>query len=210
MPAITGEAAVATRRRTALSDGTDRISSALEQLLHRYTAVLWRALRQHRLPETDIDDLSQEVRIRLWRALSTAEQIAQAPASYVYRTATSATVDLIRRQRTRREQSIEQCHEGLAIASTTDADQAAEASELADQIDQAVALLSESRRVVVRMYLAGYHRREIAELLGWTEAKTRNLLYRGLADLRARLTAATSLTAQESPTGIQLHSAADA
>ena len=37
------------------------------------------------------------------------------------------------------------------------------------------------------MYLAGYDREEIAELFGWTEAKTRNLLYRGLADLRARL-----------------------
>ena len=38
------------------------------------------------------------------------------------------------------------------------------------------------------MYLAGYPREEIAELMGWTEGKTRNLLYRGLADLRARLT----------------------
>jgi RNA polymerase sigma-70 factor (ECF subfamily) len=38
------------------------------------------------------------------------------------------------------------------------------------------------------MYLAGHPREEIAEVLGWSEAKTRNLLYRGLADLRARLT----------------------
>jgi RNA polymerase sigma-70 factor (ECF subfamily) len=45
-------------------------------------------------------------------------------------------------------------------------------------------LLPESRRAVVRMHLAGYERDEIAELLGWSEPKTRNLLYRGLADLR--------------------------
>jgi RNA polymerase sigma-70 factor (ECF subfamily) len=37
---------------------------------------------------------------------------------------------------------------------------------------------------VVRMHLAGYERHEIADLLGWTEPKTRNLLYRGLSDLR--------------------------
>jgi RNA polymerase sigma-70 factor (ECF subfamily) len=37
------------------------------------------------------------------------------------------------------------------------------------------------------MHMAGYHRNEIAELLGWTEAKTRNLLYRGLSDLKAKL-----------------------
>jgi DNA-directed RNA polymerase specialized sigma24 family protein len=35
----------------------------------------------------------------------------------------------------------------------------------------------------------GHSREEIADLLGWTEAKTRNLLYRGLADVRARLLA---------------------
>jgi RNA polymerase sigma-70 factor (ECF subfamily) len=37
------------------------------------------------------------------------------------------------------------------------------------------------------MYLTGHPREEIAELMGWTEGKTRNLLYRGLADLREKL-----------------------
>ena len=41
--------------------------------------------------------------------------------------------------------------------------------------------------MVVRLHLAGYHRDEIARLLNWTEAKTRNLLYRGLADLRKQM-----------------------
>ena len=61
-------------------------------------------------------------------------------------------------------------------------------AELAEQIGEAVGRLPDSRRSVVRMYLAGYGREEIADLLGWTEPKTRNLLYRGLADLRERLT----------------------
>ena len=47
--------------------------------------------------------------------------------------------------------------------------------------------ISQSRSPAVRMHLAGYPREEIASLMGWTEAKTRNLLYRGLADLRERL-----------------------
>ena len=37
------------------------------------------------------------------------------------------------------------------------------------------------------MHLVGYIRKEIARLMGWTEAKTRNLLYRGLGDLRQEL-----------------------
>ena len=43
------------------------------------------------------------------------------------------------------------------------------------------------RRAVVRMYLDGYGSGEIGALLGWTEAKARNLVYRGLADLREAL-----------------------
>ena len=67
-------------------------------------------------------------------------------------------------------------------------DRVLEEAELAAQVARAVETLPTARRPVVRMYLAGYSREEIAALLGWSEAKTRNLLYRGLADLRARLT----------------------
>jgi len=37
------------------------------------------------------------------------------------------------------------------------------------------------------MHLAGHPREEIAQLLGWSEAKTRKRLYRGMDDLRERL-----------------------
>ena len=57
------------------------------------------------------------------------------------------------------------------------------------EIAGCVADLPSGRREVVRMYLAGYGREEIGALLGWTEAKTRNLLYRGLENLRQSLTA---------------------
>jgi RNA polymerase sigma-70 factor (ECF subfamily) len=61
--------------------------------------------------------------------------------------------------------------------------------DLAVALDRALLELVASRRGVVRMHLAGYPRQEIADLMGWSEAKTRNLLYRGLEDLRQQLTA---------------------
>ena len=64
-----------------------------------------------------------------------------------------------------------------------------EAVELGRTVDRAMEDLHVTRRAVVRMYLAGYEREEIAALMGWSEAKTRNLLYRGLSDLRVRLAA---------------------
>jgi len=63
-----------------------------------------------------------------------------------------------------------------------------EARELASQIEAAVETLPIDRRVAVRMHLSGYDRDDISRMLGWTEARTRNLLYRGLDDLRRRLT----------------------
>jgi len=165
----------------------DSISPVLDRLVSRYAATVREAARRHDLSEDDIDEVFQEVRIRIWRALSTREKISVTPASYVYRTAVSAALDLIRRQRARREDCIELLGASLQAGASTQPDLAVEEAELASRLGRALAGLTPSRRVVLRMHLAGYHRNEIAEFLGWTEAKTRNLLYRGLADLKARL-----------------------
>ena len=52
---------------------------------------------------------------------------------------------------------------------------------------QALDTLAPTQRPVVRMYLAGYPQAEIQTLLGWSEPKTRNVLYRGLQQLRETL-----------------------
>jgi RNA polymerase sigma factor (sigma-70 family) len=179
---------VPTRTRTVERD-SDSLSPALEQVLSQYSSLIRQVGWRHRLSESDLDEVLQDVRIRLWRALRTGERIECAPASYIYRTALSAALDLIRRRRARHEEEFNPLEERRAVADTARADQPVELSEFTDQLEQAITTLRQPRRVVVRMHLAGYHRNEIAELLGWTEAKTRNLLYRGLADLRTRLLA---------------------
>ena len=73
------------------------------------------------------------------------------------------------------------------IAAISSASDEAETHDLEAQVISALEALPLSRRTAVRMYLSGYDREEIADLLGWTEAKTRNLLYRGLDYLRGRL-----------------------
>ncbi|HEU4698403.1 MAG TPA: sigma-70 family RNA polymerase sigma factor [Gemmatimonadales bacterium] len=167
------------------------LSLALEDTVTRFAALVRRIGLRHGLSEGDVDEVMQEVRIRLWHARGTSEQIAGVTSSYVYRTACSAALDLLRRRRTRREalaEPLEHAPAGpLAAAGGPEHDLAE--GELAEEVVRALATLAPSRRPVVRMYLAGYPREEIAALLGWTEAKTRNLLYRGLADLRAQLRA---------------------
>jgi len=171
----------------------DPTSAALEHVLQRFGAMLARAGLERGLGAAELDDLRQEVRIRLWRALEQGERIESIPASYVQRTAVTAALDLIRRRRARRtEPLVEPRDTGDKpigpSAQVSGPDREFDRDELAECVAGAVDGLADARRVVVRLYLAGYPREEIAGLLGWSEPKTRNLLYRGLTDLRTRLT----------------------
>jgi len=177
---------------------SDAPFAALEAVIADFADMVRRVAWRHRLADADVDEVMQEVRIRLWKSHGAAgaagsEQIQRAPASYVYRTAVSAALDLLRRRRTQRAgATVSLEDEGVADSAATHEargpDTELEASELAEQVARAIETIPASRRPAVRMYLAGYPREEIASLMGWSEAKTRNLLYRGLADLRERLT----------------------
>jgi RNA polymerase sigma-70 factor (ECF subfamily) len=166
-------------------------SSAVEQVVGRFAILVKRVAWRHRLEDADVDELFQDLRIRLWHASERGEQIETLPASYVYQAAVSAALDTIRRRRSQRCElsvSLDDHLENAAMASR--AGEATTEMELAQQVAAAISKIHESRRPVVRMYLAGYPREEIAGLLGWSEAKTRNLLYRGMADLRTKLSEA--------------------
>lgn len=164
----------------------DSLSPAIERALARAAAKVERVGWGHGLSAAQVDEIFQEVRIRLWRSLGTSERIESATPFYVYRTALSATVDLIRRRRRRREEDLSDAVEAVEAVSPRP-DAAVESGELSERVFRIVDGLLESRRPVVRMYLAGYPPADIADFLGWSEAKTRNLLYRGLSDLRERL-----------------------
>ena len=177
-----------------MSTAPDPLSPALDRALGNFPGVLRRVCWRYRFSGSDVDELLQEIRIRLWRAHrereTAGEHIASISASYLHRTALSAAIDMIRRRRARggdRTMVIEEQEESLPEAPGPDRD--LEHSELAAQVERAIDSLQPSRRPVVRMHLMGHSREEIARLLGWSEAKTRNLLYRGLADLRERLLA---------------------
>ena len=177
-----------------MSTTPDPLSPALERALGNFPGVLRRVCWRYRFTGSDVDELVQEVRIRLWRAhgeLATAsEHIASISASYLHRTAISAAIDLLRRRRARggdRTLPIDDQEQGLPDTPGPDRD--LEGSEVAAQVERAIESIHPSRRPVVRMHLLGHSREEIARVMGWTEAKTRNLLYRGLADVRERLQA---------------------
>jgi RNA polymerase sigma-70 factor (ECF subfamily) len=169
----------------------DPVSTALEAILTRFAGVVRTVGARYRLPHSELDEVVQDVRVRLWRALGSGERIESISPSYLYRAATTAAIDVIRRRRGPREEPMET----LTLMSSPSAvdhrrpDRDAECAELGAQIETALQRVGESRRPVVRMYLSGIGSTEIAQVMGWSEPKARNLLYRGLADLREHLEA---------------------
>ena len=165
------------------------LSARLGALVDRFAGYLRLSARRHGLDDAEVDDAVQEVRLRLWRALerdASRETDAALPTSYVVKTILSAVRDVVRRRSTRRA-------EALPIdavpepATADDPLRLAERRELGRTVAAALATLIPSRRVAVQLYLSGCDKDEIARLLGWSEGKARNLLYRGLADLREAL-----------------------
>lgn len=164
-----------------------------EELLAQYGAFIRRTVA--RLCPRSIgvvaDEVEQEARIRLWRAVRDERDIKE-PASYLYRIAAAAAIDAVRRVRARRESQVDEADEnvfgsGTVRAFTRSPEQLVGDRQLASQVRAALARLPENRRRAVALHLRGFTTAEIGRLLGWSEPKARNLAYRGLQDLREDL-----------------------
>jgi RNA polymerase sigma factor (sigma-70 family) len=141
------------------------------------------------------DDIEQEARLRLWRALQCEREVTNY-ASYLYRIAATATIDALRRVQARHEEQLEilidqRADDGemmLAPAPVRDSpEHLAESREAVDKVMSAVAKLPDGQRRAVGMYLQGMTSQDVADLMGWSEPKSRNLIYRGLKELRKSL-----------------------
>jgi RNA polymerase sigma factor (sigma-70 family) len=141
------------------------------------------------------DDIEQEARLRLWRALQDEREVTNY-ASYLYRIAATATIDALRRVQARHEEQLEilidqRTDDGemmLAPAPVKDSpERLAESREAVDKVMSAVAKLPDAQRRAVGMYLQGMTSQDVADVMGWSEPKSRNLVYRGLKELRKSL-----------------------
>ncbi|MGH7469305.1 MAG: RNA polymerase sigma factor [Longimicrobiales bacterium] len=173
-----------------MESGADRLSSTIESVVIRFRTMVRSVGVRRGLVDADLDEVLQEVRIRLWRAGNTGKVLEELGSSYLYTLATTAALDLLRRRRAHAADRTEDVELRRELPDRTPSPQDdIEALELSAQIDAALETISTERRVAVRFHLSGYDRADIARALGWSEAKTRNLLYRGLDDVRQRLAA---------------------
>jgi RNA polymerase sigma factor (sigma-70 family) len=132
----------------------------------------------------EIDDVLQDVKIKIWKILRHEKKIANY-SSYIKKIVDTSVIDQFRRlkreegvylfERNRRIAESEQGAPGAALYAEMD---------LKDLVGKAVDGLIDSRRRVVKLYLLNMSIEEISLYFNWSKDKTRNLLYRGLNDLK--------------------------
>jgi RNA polymerase sigma-70 factor, ECF subfamily len=112
---------------------------------------------------------------------------------YLHKVAHSALVDEIRRRKRRREVALEivdapgeQSRQIEPVATGTPEDDAS-FRELGAAVRECLGGMKRERRLAVLLYLQDHTVPQAAKILGWAAKRTENLVYRGLADLRACL-----------------------
>jgi RNA polymerase sigma factor (sigma-70 family) len=143
-----------------------------------------------RRSESDLEEIEQEIRLRLWQVLS-RERTWDKPASFIRSVVLSVAIDAARRRQVRGGGSE---HVGLDHLEPWSTGEAIDPTSAIEDRTQLLAVLEALQRVdpekaeALGLHLQGFTTLEIGNLLGWTEAKARNIVYRSLDALRAEAT----------------------
>lgn len=166
------------------------MSQKLNELLSRFASrvraqIMSSSLNLHGI---DPDDVEQEVRIRLWKALE-RDPNADLPASYIQRVVATAIVDAVRRAQVRAAEPLPEPESG-GIELQAEAplpDEVASDTRKMQVVMACIRVIPVRRRRPLQLYLQGFGLQETADLCGLTLDAARKLIYRGLDDVKARL-----------------------
>lgn len=130
------------------------------------------------------DDVEQEVLLALWKQVRAGREIAH-PAAYLYQAAVRETIRMVRQLRDALHVEVTAV-DGAAVP---DADAVAtlHVRAMESRVKAALAALPEGRRSAVEAHIAGLSFEEIMSVTGWSYNRTRNMVSRGMSDLRRQL-----------------------
>lgn len=172
-----------------MTSADDARDQAFHALVEGYGRLVAHAVRQvvGRDGASDTDDIYQDVMLALWRRLDRAGRIDH-PSSYLYTAAVREAARVTRLYVRRREVPLEWAPgEEPRTVGDADAEAVAATREQLTHVHGALSTLGAERARAVRAYLAGLSVDETMRLYGWSYQKARNLLARGIADLKLRL-----------------------
>jgi RNA polymerase sigma factor (sigma-70 family) len=185
-------------------------------VIDRFSVLIRQVIQKnlHRRDGIDLEDVEQEVRIKIWTFLKKGKRIDNLP-SYIKRVAYSKTIDELRKAMKQRPPSeaenLKRIFSGAgqitALPRESFPEGRLDESESREAIREMVDALSENRRKVLRLFLKGQTIEEISASLKWEKTKVRHLFYRGIDDLRessrARAGSAAAPLSENPPPGTE-------
>lgn len=169
-----GDRREASPAASTLPTGEERV----EQMRSVLTRAVAKACPAYLLPIRD--DLVQSAILRVLERERLGVETAPRSASYLWRVAFSVVVDEARRLGRRQPVRGEQPDDEPRTSSRPD---------LGMAIRACLRELIEPRQLAVILHLQGYASEEASGVLGWKLKRVRNLIFRGMADLRRCLSA---------------------
>lgn len=173
--------------RPADAETPDPRLQRFETLVYGFGRLVAHAVRRvaGTVAGNDLADIEQDVLLALWKQVSAEQDIAH-PASYVYRAAIREAVRAVARVRRRAEAPLPEAESDLP-GREPDGDRRVIDREQREVLRAALAALSPERARAVRAHLAGWSADEVMRMYGWSYQRARNLIARGMADLRTEL-----------------------
>jgi RNA polymerase sigma factor (sigma-70 family) len=172
--------------RTEVQARYDALIRKYDRLIRAIVARAGRRMGLRRDSFLEQDDIEQEVRLDLWKQIARG-QIIEFPATYIYRATIRETIRVLRRNISRVMAPIDGDSRAEQVKDVGDPFQTLAAKEGLRDIVLGLRSLTPERQSAVRAHLAGFQFQEIMVMYGWTYQKARNLISRGMADLRKSL-----------------------
>ncbi len=164
----------------------ERYEEELEKLLNSFANYIRLHIMKYNLHRYGIDpeDIAQEIKIKLWRVLTLEKNINHRP-SYIRKVVDSTVIDHLRKWK-REEMAVSQAIMKTVSDSRINYDmpEASIDERLQEIVLRSVNQLIDSRKKAVKLFLLNMNLEEIARYYSWSKDKARNLLYRGLSDLK--------------------------
>ena len=172
-----------------------KTKSELEQTIQEFSQLIRRVIKttSPEIEYSDLDDIEQEVKLKICIELLKSEKKIYNLGSYIWRITYTTTCTMMKKKHEQKIVSIEDKMIGQNICQKEDdennfsIEKRYKKEKLLNLLEKAIDSLIDSRRRVLKLYLLGMSKDEISNFLGWTTNKVRNLLYRGLEDLRYKL-----------------------
>jgi RNA polymerase sigma-70 factor (ECF subfamily) len=165
---------------------------AIDKAIHEYSFLIRAAIRKTspRIDESQMDDIEQEVKLKIWKEILKSEKKILNLGSYIWKVTYTTTCRIMKTISKERKMAWSQSGESQHPVGAGVQEKGAspnhrlEKKETMEIIRDTIDSLIESRRAVLKLYLMGMDQMEISQFFGWSEDKVRNLISRGLADLR--------------------------